>query len=150
MTPPPRINFWHRSRARRLIVQALYQSIINDIPINEAAGTVLAARSVRKVDVAYFHQIMDGILAQSTHLPTIIAPLLDREWLRLDPVTRAILLLAAYEMVQCTDTPHAVVINESIELARQYGATEKTYKYVNAVVDHLARRYRSPNPVVST
>jgi N utilization substance protein B len=56
-------------------------------------------------------------------------------------VERAILLLAAWELKHSPDIPFRVVINEAIELAKDYGATDG-YKYVNGVLDKLAPALR--------
>jgi N utilization substance protein B len=56
---------------------------------------------------------------------------------RIDPVDRAILRLACYEMVHA-GTPAKVAINEAIELARRFGTTDSS-RFVNGVLDRIAR-----------
>ncbi|TMH84506.1 MAG: transcription antitermination factor NusB, partial [Betaproteobacteria bacterium] len=69
------------------------------------------------------------------------APLLDRKLKELSPVERAILLLAAFELKNATDIPYKVVINEAIELAKDFGGTDG-HKYVNGVLDKLVPELR--------
>lgn len=59
---------------------------------------------------------------------------------RIDPVDRAVLRLAVYELAR-TNTPVAVVINEAVELARRFG-TSDSHRFVNGLLDPLAKRLR--------
>jgi N utilization substance protein B len=61
---------------------------------------------------------------------------------QLDPVEHAVLLLAAYELIHCPELPYRVAINEAVELAKLFGATEG-HKYINGVVDRMARTLRA-------
>jgi transcription antitermination protein NusB len=56
-------------------------------------------------------------------------------------VERGILLLAAFELKHATDVPYRVVINEAVELAKEFGGTDG-HKYVNGVLDKLAAELR--------
>ena len=71
-----------------------------------------------------------------------MAPLLDRPLTQLDPIERAILLIGAYELAQRVEVPYRVVINEGVELAKRFGG-EQSHRYVNAVLDRLARQLRT-------
>ena len=59
----------------------------------------------------------------------------------LDPVEKAILRLATYELVERIDVPYKVVINEAIELAKSFGA-EESHKFVNGVLDKAIKTLR--------
>ena len=74
---------------------------------------------------------------KKTEVDQAIAPNLDRPLDELDPVELAILRLSTYELMQRIDVPYRVVINEGIELAKVYGATDG-HKFVNGVLDKLA------------
>jgi len=60
----------------------------------------------------------------------------------MQPVDRNILRLGLYELLGRPDTPHQVVINEAVELAKTFGA-EHGHKYVNAVLDKVALKLRA-------
>ena len=66
-----------------------------------------------------------------------ITPKLDRDISRLNPIELSILRLAAYELRSVFEVPYRVVIDEAVELTKQFGAQDG-YKYVNAVLDKLA------------
>lgn len=58
---------------------------------------------------------------------------------RLAAVDRNILRLAMYELLFHPDTPHAVVIDEAIEIAKKFGA-EESPRFVNGVLDGFIKR----------
>ena len=62
---------------------------------------------------------------------------LDRNLAELDPVEKAVLRLAVYELQFEVDVPYKVVINEAIEVAKVFGADE-SHKYINGVLDKIA------------
>ena len=67
---------------------------------------------------------------------------LDRPFKEIDPVERAVMRLGVYELQFCPDVPYRVVINESVELAKIFGA-EDGYKYVNSILDGAAKKLRA-------
>ena len=60
----------------------------------------------------------------------------------MDPVERALLYLGTFELANRIDIPYRVVINECVELAKTFGATDG-HKYINGVLDKLAKNLRS-------
>jgi N utilization substance protein B len=69
-------------------------------------------------------------------------PYLDRPLKDLDPVERAVLRMATYELMSRIDVPYKVIINEAVNLTKKFGA-EQAYKYINGVLDHTARKLRA-------
>jgi len=90
-----------------------------------------------KIDWDYFSEVFLEIPKQVDHLNAHLKPLLDRAVKALDPVERALLYLGTYELAYRVDVPFKVVINEAVELAKVFGATD-SHKYVNGVLDKLA------------
>jgi N utilization substance protein B len=70
-----------------------------------------------------------------------LVPCLDLALEELDPVELAVLRLSTWEFIKRVDVPYRVVINEGVELAKVYGATDG-HKFVNGVLDKLAPRLR--------
>ena len=68
--------------------------------------------------------------------------MLDRQPEALDPIEKSLLYLGAYELANRIDVPYRVVINECVELAKVFGATE-SHKYINGVLDKLAPALRT-------
>ena len=96
-------------------------------------------------DGDYFKNLLAGILADTGALDEIIAAHADRDLNQLDPVGRAVLWLACFELTRCLDVPTGVVIDEAIELAKTYGATD-SYKFVNALLDKARLTIPARNP----
>jgi N utilization substance protein B len=130
-----------RRRAREFALQGLYQWQLAGSDTTTIARQLGEARGFDKIDAAYFRTLLEGTVAAAPELERVIAPYLDREYSRLSPVERAILLLAGYELVHQPDVPFRAVINEAVELAKEYGGTDG-YKFVNGVLDKLAPRLR--------
>ncbi|MCM2321414.1 MAG: transcription antitermination factor NusB, partial [Pseudomonas sp.] len=111
-------------------------------PINEIEAQFRVDNDFSDVDGAYFREILHGVPRLKSELDAAFAPCLDRPVEELDPVELAILRLSTYELLNRADVPYRVVINEGIELAKVYGATDG-HKFVNGVLDKLAPLLRS-------
>ena len=98
-------------------------------------------QDMSKVDVDYFSEILHGVPKIIDELDAIIEPYMDRKMQEVDPVERAILRLAAYELQQRIDIPYRVVINEAIVLAKAFGS-DNSHTFVNGVLDKAARQVR--------
>ncbi|MFC0711953.1 transcription antitermination factor NusB [Azorhizophilus paspali] len=131
-----------RRQARVLAMQALYQWHVAGQSLNEIEAQFRVDNDFATVDGAYFHEILHGVPRQKTELDAAFAPLLDRPLAEVDPVELAILRLSTYELSNRPDVPYRVVINEGIELAKVFGATDG-HKFVNGVLDKLAPRLRA-------
>lgn len=129
-----------RRRARKLILQALYQWLLSD---NEPADIArqFHEETHGRVDWEYFDAVFPQIPPQVEELNSFIMPLLDRKAGSLDPIEKSLLYLGSYELRHRIDIPYRVVINECVELAKTFGATE-SHKYINGVLDKLAPRLR--------
>jgi N utilization substance protein B len=131
-----------RRKARSLAVQALYSWQMAGQPINEIEAQFRVDNDFSDVDGAYFQELLHGVPRLKTELDEAFLPCLDRPLDEVDPVELAILRLSAYELRNRVDVPYRVVINEGIELAKVYGATDG-HKFVNGVLDKLAPRLRA-------
>ena len=130
-----------RRRARELALQGLYQWLMS----REESGAIQAhladTPGFEKADTVHFEALLRGAIAAADELDGLIAPNLDRKVGELSPVEHGVLMLAAFELSRMPEIPWRVVINEAIELAKTYGATDG-YKYVNGVLDRVAARLR--------
>lgn len=132
-----------RGLARRVTVQAVYQWLLNEA---EPATLLKQFREqdegLGRADPKYFEELLNGIVEHAASLTLAIVPHLDRPLAQLDPVEHAILLLGAYEIEHRRDVPWKVAVNESVNLAKMFGA-EDGYKFVNGVLDRLVRTARA-------
>ncbi len=128
-----------RRRARKLAVQALYQWQLAGASINDIEKQFREDNDMKSVDVDYFCELLHQVPGQVSRLDEAISPLLDRPLDELSRIELAILRMGAYELLERQDVPFKVVINEGVDLAKTFGATDG-HKYVNGILDGLARR----------
>lgn len=143
-TPQPKAKGKIATRrvARSLAMQALYQWHMAGQSLNEIEAQFRVDNDFSGVDGAYFREILHGVPQRKTEIDEAIVPCLDRALEELDPVELAILRLSTWELLNRVDVPYRVVINEGIELAKVFGATDG-HKFVNGVLDKLAPRLRA-------
>ncbi len=130
-----------RRRAREFALQGLYQWLLGG-DTAEVIQLQLSERSdYRKIDSAYFIELLSGVIETTEDLCAHLQPYLDRPILEVNPVERAILLIAAFELQKHLEIPYKVVINEAVEIAKTFSGTD-AHKYVNGVLDKLAQELR--------
>ncbi len=130
-----------RTKARHHAVQAIYQWQVAGHDVSEVDSQFLDTEDLNSFEVDYFKDLLHGVPANLSELDAELKGCVDRSVESIDPVERAILRLGAYEMMRHPEVPYRVVINEAVELAKVFGA-EQGHKYVNGVLDKLARRVR--------
>ncbi|NBX53916.1 MAG: transcription antitermination factor NusB [Betaproteobacteria bacterium] len=130
-----------RSRSREFALQALYQVQVggNDVAAVDAFTHELAG--FHKADPVHYQVLLEGCAAQSVSLDALITPFLDRRMPDISPIEHAIMWIGTYELQHCGDVPWRVVINECVELAKEFGGTDG-HKYINAVLNGLASQLR--------
>lgn len=134
-----------RHFARRMAVQAVYQHLMNKSGDPEEdlqlIKQYLDHPDAKKANVEFFRELLVGVLDTEAALEELITPLLDRRAEQIDPVEWAVMFVSTHELKAHLETPYRVAINEAIELAKLFGAAE-SHKYINGVVDKLARKLR--------
>lgn len=136
---PPQRRMSSRHRARGAAVQALYQWQATA----QDPDTIITQfmDDGPRMDRKLFRELLHGTIAEVERVDADLEPFLDRPILQVDPVERAILRLAGYELLNRLEVPLGVVINEAIELAKTYGA-ESGHRFVNGVLDKMADKVR--------
>ncbi len=122
-------------------MQALYQWYMAATDVAQIEAEFLTEYDMARVDTEYFHTLLHGATNKSAELTPLFAEHLDRPVEDLDPVELALLRLGVYELLECVDVPYKVVINENVNLAKKFGATDG-HKYINGVLDKVARTLR--------
>jgi N utilization substance protein B len=127
-----------RRQAREIALQALYAwQLSGEDPLAQAR----TLEGFERTDARFVESLLSGVLGQAEALRALIAPHLSREFGRLSPIERAILYIAAYELVSHPQTPFKVVLNEAVELGKSFGATDG-YRFVNGVLERVAAATR--------
>lgn len=131
-----------RQRARHCAIQALYHAQVNPLPPVDLVAQFRADNEFEDVDDAYFSAGVLAVMRRAGELDADFAPFADRSPDEMDPVERAILRLAIWELKERADVPWRVVIDQAVMLAKRFGASE-SHRFVNGVLDKAARRLRA-------
>ncbi len=131
-----------RTRARGFALQALYQVMVGGNPADEVDTFTRDLSGFNKADAVHFDTLLHGCAEHAVALDALILPTLDRTLNELSPIEHAVLWIGAYELQHCIDIPWRVVLNECIDLAKEFGGTDG-HKYVNAVLNQLALQLRA-------
>ncbi len=128
-----------RRRARECATQTMYAWDVaqNSVEQVEIAFLTDNAEETKGADLPYFRRLFRQTVMQIEAVDNALIPALDRQLAELDPIERAVLRLATYELLFERDVPYKVVINEAIEVAKAFGA-EDSHKYINGVLDKIA------------
>ncbi|PMB54481.1 transcription antitermination factor NusB [Coxiella endosymbiont of Rhipicephalus microplus] len=130
-----------RHNARRYSLQALYQWAFGETPSDVLINKFSEEHDISDADFLYFKDLIMGTIQDIAFIEKLIVKHLDRDINALNPVELAVLRLATYELLYRKDVPYKVIIDEAVELVKEFGAQEG-YKYVNAVLDVLSNQIR--------
>ena len=130
-----------RRRARHFALQGLYQWSMTRANLAEIEAEFRIDNDFSNVDGEYYRSLLTGVVQDAGDLDSSYEQLLDRPLDELDPVERELLRIGTFELKERIDVPYRVVINESVALAKKFGATD-SYRYINGVLDKVARSYR--------
>jgi N utilization substance protein B len=139
---PEGIDLAARSRARRRALQATYAWQIARNPMASVMAQFEHEQEMEIADLDYFKDLLNGVERNLAEIDVKLKAFLDREVEAVDPIERAVLRLATYELLYRSDVPYRVVINEAIEIAKRFGA-DFGHTYINGVLDKAAAEWRS-------
>lgn len=126
-----------RKLARETAVQALYQWQMTGQNVAEIQGQFLEHRDLSKVQLSYFTELTGRVPSEIEPIDSTLNEFVDRSIQLIDPVERAILRIGVYELIYRLEIPYRVILNECINLAKKFGATE-SHKYINGILDKVA------------
>lgn len=130
-----------RRRAREFVLQGLYQHLVGGQDQAAIEGHAITITNFDKADQELYRGLLTQTLDQLATLQDFLVPYIDRPWAEVSPIERGVLLMAACELTGYSETPVRVILNEAIDLAKDYGGTDG-YKFVNGVLDKLAAQLR--------
>jgi transcription antitermination protein NusB len=131
-----------RSRARRRALQAVYAWQLSASPVDRVIENFRAEQDMEVADLEYFEALVRGVALHADEIDAVLARYIDRDVAQVDPIERAVLRIAGYELAHRLDVPYRVVINEAIETTKRFGA-EQGHTYVNGVLDRAAGEWRA-------
>jgi transcription antitermination protein NusB len=138
---PEGIDLAARSRARRRALQALYAWQMSGSSMTSVIDQFRHEQDMEVADLEYFEDLLRGVEKHVEAIDEALKPYIDRDVGQIDPIERAALRLAAYELKFRPDVPYRVIINEAIEVTKRFGA-DHGHSYVNGVLDKLAAETR--------
>lgn len=131
-----------RKKARKLVMQGLYQWHVSQNSASEVQQYILDFNDESGFDVPYFNEILLGVIRAVPELDTVIAQYTSRPLNEVSPVDLAILRLSTFELMNRLDIPYRVVINEALDLSKEFGAND-AFKFVNSVLDQISMEKRT-------
>jgi N utilization substance protein B len=140
-----------KSAARLYAVQALFQMESSGQTVESVTrefethrfGAIYDGEEMAEGDVDHFRGLIDHAVNMQARIDQMTDRALVAKWPidRIDPVLRALFRAAGGEMLE-TGTPPKVVITEFVDIAKAFFPDGKEPKFVNAVLDHMAREAR--------
>ena len=130
-----------RGKSRRLAMQAVYQWQMTGDNITDIKQQFFDENNMSQIDAEFFSELVSGVASSISELDPLLEKYMPRSAESVDPVERSILRLAAYEFVNRFDVPYRVVLNEAVNITKEYCA-ENSHTFVNAVLDKVAKEVR--------
>jgi transcription antitermination protein NusB len=123
-----------RSKSREFAMQMLFQwDMSQQEPVKLEAKFWKSAKAADSTRL-FANRLLEGATSESVALDELITRNAENwKFERLSAIDRAILRLGIYEL-RFTDTPHKVVMNECVELAKKF-STEDSGPFVNGILD---------------
>ena len=105
-------------------------------------GSALDPADFDRCDKQHFSELLNGVIDNAQDIEALIGEHLDRDIARLSLVERSVLMMATYEMKFNVEIPYRVIINEAVELSKQFGGNDG-FRFVNGVLDKVAAQTRA-------
>jgi transcription antitermination protein NusB len=131
-----------KRRARKLVLQALYQWLMSGASLYEIEAQFRAINNMEKVDTDYFCRLIYGVSEHISALEASFVPFLDRDISSLNPIELTVLRIGSFELFHCPEIPYKVVLDESVSLTKEFGSQDG-FRYVNGVLNNLAKQVRA-------
>ncbi len=131
-----------RGKSRRLAMQAIYQWQMTGDSISDIKQQFFDVNNVTQFDSEFFSESVSGVASNISQLDPLLEKYMTRSVESVDPVERSILRLAAYEFINRLDVPYRVVLNEAVNITKEF-CSENSHTFVNAVLDKVAKEIRS-------
>jgi len=127
-----------RTKARELALQVLFAIEVSQIDPQEVISTFWEDHKNVFPEIKEFaNSLINGVLEKLVEIDSLITSHVDNwKFSRIATVDRNILRLGTFELMEMRNTPKAVVINEAVELAKNY-STQDSSKFVNGILDKI-------------
>jgi len=130
-----------KTQARKSAVQAIYQWQMTRYNLSEIERQFVEEHGIGKGELGYFQDLLHNVPARLDVIDAAIGEFTSRPVEQIDPVERAILRISTYELLCHPEIPYRVIVNEGINLAKEFGATQ-SHKFINGLLDRLSKKMR--------
>ena len=137
-----------RSAARFFATQALFQMEASDVGVESVRsefeshriGAEFDGDTYSEADIELFRALLSDAVSNQAKIDQMTDRALVAKWpiARIDPTLRAVFRAAGAELIG-QNTPPKVTISEFVDVAKAFFPLGKEAKFVNAVLDHMAR-----------
>lgn len=127
--------------ARRFALQGLYEWQVSQSQVEEIERNFAENPEFIKANAEAFSNMLRGAIKGQPQFNEIIIKFVDRPIEQLDLVEKSVLWVGCYELLEHPEIPYKVIINESVNLAKKFGA-DQSYKFINGILDKVAKQIR--------
>ena len=145
-----------RAFARQFALLGLYEWLVNPLSSPEALALIvpslinqedteagdLTPEEFDHCDQELFRALLTEAITNREELEAEFSQYLYRPLKQVSTVEHAILLLGTTELRYHPETAYLVILDQMVELAKRFGSAEGGYKFVNGVLDKVARDLR--------
>jgi transcription antitermination protein NusB len=134
-----------RRKARELALQMLYQFDLSSNPPQQIVDTFEELQKSKPNTREFATKLFQGTIDNLARIDEMIAAQADN-WriTRMAVVDRNIIRMSIYELLEESETPKLVIIDEAIEIGKKFG-TQKSSQFINGILDGILKRYNLPS-----
>jgi transcription antitermination protein NusB len=131
-----------RRKARESALAYLYQTDLDVAPVTAEPQRFVHHFLVDEESREYFLRLVEAVLEAKSQLDSKIEESAENWKLyRMESVDRSILRLASFELLFCPETDFQIIIDEAVELAKEFGS-DNSPSFVNGILDQIAKKVR--------
>ena len=145
----------NRHLGRIIVLQTLYEEVFREecgdksFSINKVLNRNISRYRADVEDKDFIIELAAGVSKQAKKLDDRLQPIApDWPLAQIAKIDHIVLKIGAYELINHSDVPPKVVINEAVELAKSFGGYN-SFKFVNGVLGTLLREIK-PESIAKT
>ena len=132
----------NRSKGRSLALQTLFEIDLTKHHMDDVLGHLMVESDLDENHLKFAREIVFGVLDKKKQIDSLIAECAtEREVGYLSSLDKSVLRMGILELLDFSDTPPKVVVNEAVELAKIYGS-DNSYKFVNGVLGSVLKKLK--------
>ncbi|MBK50378.1 MAG: transcription antitermination factor NusB [SAR202 cluster bacterium] len=132
----------NRSKGRSLALQTLFEIDLTKHHMDDVLGHLMVESDLDENHLKFAREIVFGVLDKKKQIDSLIAECAtEREVGDLSSLDKSVLRMGILELLDFSDTPPKVVVNEAVELAKIYGS-DNSYKFVNGVLGSVLQKLK--------